>query len=230
VTATWGAPLALAEDVVHVWSVPLDAPVTLIDHIASLSADERGRAGRIVDARHRRRFLAAHVAVRTILASYLGRSPAAVEVAVGDHGKPQLADGAAAFNLAHDGDLALVAVACGREVGIDVESVDAALPVDEVARVCLSGRERGWLDAKEPIDRPRAFAALWVAKEAYLKARGLGLTLAPSHVEVRDADTAPAVEGEPRIALTTLSVGADRAAALAVQGEAVPFARFSYAW
>jgi 4'-phosphopantetheinyl transferase len=230
----WAAPsgpVALDEGEVHVWRVPLDPPAaTLATRIPTLSAEERRRASLIVRARDRRRFLAARAAVRAIVALYLERAPATLAIVRDDHGKPHLADEAVAFNLAHDGDLALVAVARGCAVGVDVERVDPGLPLDELAPTCLSMRERGWLDARPAGTRAAAFAASWVAKEAYLKARGVGLAQPLHLVEVADADTAPKVDGHPPVALTRLEVDPGRAAALAVEGKAVPVACLGFEW
>jgi 4'-phosphopantetheinyl transferase len=198
--------------------------------ILTLSVDERRRSERIWHPRDRHRFLAARAALRAILGDYLGLPPAMLPIVPDRNGKPRLAGGGVCFNLAHDGDLALVAVAREREVGVDLERVDPALPLEELAPICLSPRERRWLDARPRVHQPAAFAACWVAKEAYLKACGTGLDRAPRLVEVTDADTAPTVSGEAQIVLTRLTVGEDRVAALAVEGGALTLDRLAFRW
>jgi 4'-phosphopantetheinyl transferase len=230
----WTAPrgaVILDEGTVHVWRVPLDPPAaTLAARIPTLSADERRRGRRIARPHERRLFLATRVALRAIVALYLDRAPDALTIVADDRGKPRLADDAVAFNLAHDGDLALVALARDRAVGVDVERIDPALPLDELAPACLSQREREWLGARPAEAQPGAFTACWVAKEAYLKARGVGLAESPHLIEVADADTAPSVRGEPAVALTRLEVDPGRAAALAVEGEALSVVRLGFTW
>jgi phosphopantetheinyl transferase len=77
----------------------------------------------------------------------------------------------------------LVAVALAeRPVGVDVERIDhsAALPL-----AALHGDERQALAALEDDARPRAFALIWAAKEAYVKALGTGFQRAPESFAVR---------------------------------------------
>jgi 4'-phosphopantetheinyl transferase len=94
-------------------------------------------------------------------------------------GKPHLAGGAGArslrFNLAHADDLALVAVARGREVGVDVEREHPERADLDVARRMFAPPEAQALAALPPRLRARAFFTLWTIREAYAKGTGLGL-------------------------------------------------------
>src|SRR5688572_20682109 len=67
-----GDPPPLAPSAVHVWRIRLDPPGTLKDAWDLLSDEERGRAARFVQEQHRRRFVAAHGALRRIVAGYTG--------------------------------------------------------------------------------------------------------------------------------------------------------------
>jgi phosphopantetheinyl transferase len=116
----------------------------------------------------RDRWVAARWALRGVLTHYLEREPAAIELRYGERGKPALADPDARlrFNLSHSGELALVAVAAGREVGIDVQRTRA---------------------------RPAAFYLAWTQREAIAKCLGTGLwrPLPKSAVSVMQIDAAP---------------------------------------
>jgi len=73
--------------------------------------------------RHRSRWVASRWALRGVLARYLGEDPTMIGLRLGEHGKPELADPEATlrFNLSHSAGRALVAVATGVEVGVDIE-------------------------------------------------------------------------------------------------------------
>jgi 4'-phosphopantetheinyl transferase len=199
---------------VHVWRVAL-APGAL-DDAEVLSAEERDRAAAFRFAPDARRFVAAHVALRSILGRYLGIAPGAVAIETAALGKPRLAGRARRlrFNLSHSDDLALCAVALDREVGVDAERRRAVLADEAAAAIVFTDRERAALRAAPPQRRVEAFFDLWVLKEAYLKGRGDGLAVDPRQLEV-----VPAPEGW---ALAPLSVDADFAAAVAVQGPRCP--------
>jgi 4'-phosphopantetheinyl transferase len=128
--------------------------------------------------RRRRDFLVARGIVRSVLGAYLGIPPADVRIAAGANGKPFVDSPAApAFNVSHSHGLAVVAVAAGFEVGVDLELVDPRLEVGAVARRFLSADEAAYLSQLVPAPRTSAFLRLWTRKEAYAKAIGDGLTL-----------------------------------------------------
>jgi 4'-phosphopantetheinyl transferase len=70
----------------------------------------------------------------------------------------------------------MVAIVARRDVGADVERVPAAVPFDVVERL-FTPMERDALRAAPAAEQPARFAELWTMKEAYAKARGLGLSL-----------------------------------------------------
>ena len=80
------------------------------------------------------------------------------------------------FNLAHSGDWALVAVAAGREVGVDVEQFRPMPEATPIARSQFSPAEVAALDTLVEAERPAAFFHIWACKEAFIKATGLGLS------------------------------------------------------
>jgi 4'-phosphopantetheinyl transferase len=230
----WRSParrVELRPEEVHVWRIDVgtgaagDAAA-----VETLSEAERARAGRFHFAADRDRFVAAHVALRGILASYLEVSPASLEFGEGPHGKP-FVDAPAhgrtlRFSLSHSGDLALVAVSREREVGVDVERVRPRDDLDGFAARYFSMHERAALARIADSDRLRAFFEIWTLKEAYLKACGDGLLreLDAFDVTVRDAQARLlAVRDRPgdeaRWALRHLDPGGAFVAALAVDGE-----------
>lgn len=162
-----------------VWYACLDVPgaiVLLTEKL--LSEEEQHRAKRYRFERDWRRFVVARGTLREILSHYVGQSPGRVPIAVSEHGKPILQETSDVdFNLSHTGDLAVYAVTRGRRIGIDIESVRVVPETLVLAeRLCSSLEQQSFLTLAEP-DRSRAFLISWVRREAYAKARGLGLSL-----------------------------------------------------
>jgi 4'-phosphopantetheinyl transferase len=146
-----------------------------------LSPDERARYDRYHFAHDRHQYLTARWLVRTLLARYTGQHPAQLSFVANAHGRPELSASACVqplrFNLAHTRDLVVCLVALGREIGVDVEKLDAGQHGPELAATVLSPRELASFAALAPALRPRRFIELWTLKEAYVKARGLGLAI-----------------------------------------------------
>ncbi|MFO1361047.1 MAG: 4'-phosphopantetheinyl transferase superfamily protein [Burkholderiales bacterium] len=166
---------------VHVWRIDL-AGLRGAAALATLSDAERARAGRFRFPGDRDRFVASHAALRAILASCVDAAPAALSFGESVHGKPFVAAPAAGralrFSLSHSGDVALVAVSRGLEVGVDVERVRALDDLEGFAARYFSPRECAALAQIAASDRLRAFFETWTLKEAYLKACGDGLARA----------------------------------------------------
>lgn len=164
---------------VHVWRLPLTEALAE-EFRPSLSPDELARADRFVFARDRFRFVAARGWLRRILAGYLDGVAGELRFSYGTCGKPELASesgrSGVAFNLSHSGDAALIAIACGFAVGVDLEEMRPDIDVDLVARSYFSLRECGELDSLAATDRRSAFYRCWVRKEAYLKGLGVGVS------------------------------------------------------
>jgi 4'-phosphopantetheinyl transferase len=180
---TWpAAPAApvLEPREVHMWRARLDVPPAALAELAAvLRSDELVRAARFRFPRDRDRYIAARGLLRIILGRYLRRDPARLRLASAPHGKPYLAAGSGVsplrFNVAHADDLALVAVAWRREVGVDVERQHADRVDLEVARRMFAAEDTRALEALPPAPRQHAFFTLWTLREAYAKGTGLGL-------------------------------------------------------
>lgn len=175
----------------------LDAELPAAGELARcLSGDERRRAERFVFERDQRRFIVGRARLRHFLASRLGVGPESVAFAYGPRGKPGLAARFASadlrFNLSHSGGFAVYAFACGREVGVDVESVRELRDADQVAARFFSRRENMAYLSLDPRDRPQGFFNCWTRKEAFIKALGDGLHHPLGHFDVSLAPGMPA--------------------------------------
>jgi 4'-phosphopantetheinyl transferase len=191
---------------VLVWSVDLDRGG--FDDDATLSADERRRAERLVSRGDAARWAVSRSALRRVLARYApAAEPSELRIRPDRGGKPRLCDEPGlCFNLSHSGDVALVAVTRGREVGIDVECVsterdvvrlaDRFLPVADASAVRAAGTRRVGV-----------FYERWVRREAVAKCLGVGLA-------------APLPTAS--IHVQSIEAGPGRRAALALSGAARP--------
>lgn len=170
--------------------------------VALLDDHERERMSRLRRPLDAGRYLAAHALARIILAEFLGGAP---ETIVFDrtcrcgqqHGKPALIGTGPDFSLTHSGRVVGVAVYGGGSVGLDVEHPRGLVDLPAMARHVASPTEL----ARGDLATPLGFLSAWTAKEALLKATGLGLagameaiTLGPHGVEGWTGVDAP---GEP---------------------------------
>jgi 4'-phosphopantetheinyl transferase len=230
----WSRPpatIVLGSDEVHVWRASLDEPASQIDSfLHTLAADERARAERFYFQRDRERFIAAHGVLRAILGLYLNRAPECLAFRYGSHGKPALAwehaGDALRFNMSHSNGVSLYAITRGREIGVDLELIRCDLEVEQIAERFFSHSETVTLRALPTNVQKYAFFLGWTRKEAYIKARGQGLSLPLDQFDVS------LIPGEPAALLSTqpdsaealrwslkeLSLASGYAAALAVEG------------
>lgn len=179
----WTSPpsacMDLAEGEVHVWLASTVTP--LVPPIGNvLSAEEQERASRFFRKEERDRYMVAHGVLRSLLSRYTRVPPASLVFSVSRCGKPALLEQGVPsplhFNLAHSHMLMLVAVARNRDVGVDIEYRRDDLAVEEIAGRFFHTHEASVLYAVDEGRKSEAFFDCWTRKEAYLKARGVGLS------------------------------------------------------
>jgi 4'-phosphopantetheinyl transferase len=174
-------PLALAPSTVHTWTFSLEGSSALVERCRnSLSPVERQRADRFVFPRDRVRHTIAHAVLRHLLGLYCDRPPESLEFKASPAGKPSLAtppgcEVALHFNLSHSADRALLGVSVGLELGVDLEKVRSDIEALAISRHYFFGSERDAIEGAPSAMRDNMFFRYWVAKEAVLKAQGVGL-------------------------------------------------------
>ncbi len=183
-------------EAVQVWQawVP-ESETTLTRLRRTLSPDESARAERFTHAATRREYVFGRGFLRQLLGSALSVAPERVEFTYGHAGKPGLRPGSFPmdwrFNLAHSGGRVLIALAQGREVGVDLEFLQEMPDGPELAKRIFSPRELTEWQALAAGLKARAFFKGWTRKEAWLKATGEGLTEALAEIETTLAPDAP---------------------------------------
>jgi 4'-phosphopantetheinyl transferase len=182
-----------------VWWVEVAAPgpqQRTVDYLSLLSTEERARWEGIRVERGREEFLLGRALLRTTLSRYVSRRPAEWRFELGERGRPELVGAKEdpilshlRFNLAHSEGLVACIVASGGDAGIDLEHPQRSTDYQALAERFFSDDERRHFatpsdqEAGRPSDhasenaRREAFYSIWTLKEAYLKARGIGIGL-----------------------------------------------------
>lgn len=165
---------------VHLWRIRLDQSDEVHRRLRDwLDDEEREKAGRFRFEDRQRVACVSRGALREILAAYLSESPAALRFGVNVHGKPFLvgSSGALRFNLSHSRGWALVGVTLDSEIGVDIEAVSDQRRTEDLAGRYFSPAEQAEYGRLSDDLRLLAFYCGWTRKEAYIKARGRGLSL-----------------------------------------------------
>jgi 4'-phosphopantetheinyl transferase len=206
-TRTEASLFELPVDAVHVWFLFSDRvtdPQLLERYANVMSAEERVRHNRFVFAKDRHQFLVTRGLLRTLLGCYARIRPEECTFVTNRYGKPFLrhpggTQPALEFNVSHTNALVAIAVTVGREVGIDVEK-PARTHVDLDVRRFFSPAEVRALEALPRTEQRSRFFDYWTLKEAYIKARGMGLSLPLDGFSMQlDGTGAPTIEFAPAI-------------------------------
>lgn len=169
---------SLAADDLHIWRIALDRDETEVAGLEGLlTREEIERAARFRFEKDRRRYLSAHTMLRKLLSAYLPGGAAPIEFQFGPEGKPAIPGSPLRFNLSHSGELALAAFTLNRDVGVDIERIREGVNDEGIARRFFSQSESSALSALPEGERDHAFFRIWTRKEAYVKARGGGLSI-----------------------------------------------------
>lgn len=186
---------------IDLWRLALNDPDPALGNLSGLlSQDEAERARRFRFQRDRDKFVRVRASLRIILSGYMGIGPAQIEFGYRTAGKPYLPDGVGAdglhFNVSHSGEMALVAVGFGREVGVDIEHVRQIVDLHDIAKRFFSHREVAELFSLPADQQTIAFFNCWTRKEAYVKAigAGLGFPLDAFDVSLRPEEPAALIE------------------------------------
>lgn len=156
----------------------LDGPVPSGADLALLSPDEREVLQRALSADYRSQYLATRVLARRALGHAVGAPPESLAFSRTPQGRPELAaPSRLRFNLSNTPGLVVCLVSAEHEVGVDVEREERGAALLRLAPTVFSPAEQRDLSALAPPLREHRAVLLWTLKEAYLKARGKGLSL-----------------------------------------------------
>jgi 4'-phosphopantetheinyl transferase len=192
----------IPDDTVVLWIArPGEAvhPDLIARYRALLLPDEAERAARFLFDRHRHEFLVTRALVRAALSEYRDVRPEAWRFVRNAYGRPAIDPPCGLqFNLSNTTSLVVCAVSSGRELGVDVEAVTRGPEILEVAATVFTDRERAELHDLDLSPAEDRALTLWTCKEAYMKARGLGMSLPPKQIDLHlDAGARPRIEVAP---------------------------------
>lgn len=177
----------LSATTIHLWTLSAEdiATIELPNTCLSwLGETERNRHDRLQLERNQNHFLVGQVFLRKVLSNYSATQPDEWSFVTNEYGKPQLSDVHADqqlhFNLSHSGQAYVVAVSRAENLGVDVEFSQRERRIARIAERHFSPKELAALLALPEDDQQERFYSLWTLKEAYIKARGMGLAI-PLH-------------------------------------------------
>ncbi len=198
---------------IHLWLTFCDAITdtgVLARYRDLLSEQERSQADRFHATRDRHRHLVSRALLRTTLSRYADIPPEGWTFATNSHGKPAVDNDdprarRISFNISHTGNLIVLGVCADRALGVDTEDTHARTRLLEIAERHFAPAETADLRALPVAQRPLRFFRYWTLKEAYIKARGMGLSIPLErfafdlrHSQRIDLAMQPALQDAPR--------------------------------
>lgn len=193
----WSTLPELPSSDVHLFYTSLKQPS---DYLASLrkilSSDELAKAERFYFEKDRTSSIAARGMLRKILSHYLAIEPSTIQFQYSPYGKPSVPQ-AIHFNMSHSYERVLYAVSQKQVVGVDIEFIRPVQEFWEVAKTYFSKNEVAKLAKVLPEKQLEAFYQLWTRKEAYIKAKGEGLSMSLSSFDVSLGEPTRLLETRP---------------------------------
>ena len=167
----------LSENTAHLWRANVPDLLSQVEsYTLLLNQEELERAHRYKYEVHRHRYIIARGLLRQILSLYTKILPHQLFFSKGPHGKPFLSSNPyqIQFNVSHSHDVVVYAFNLYNEIGVDTEKVEAHFN-ENVAKRFFSENENAHLNKLKMNEKIAACYRLWVAKEALIKAFGLGI-------------------------------------------------------
>jgi len=178
-----GQMIALCDSAIHLWLAFYDqiTDARLLEQYRELLTEaERMQETRYFFAHDRKRYLVTRALTRTVLSKYSSVRPHDWLFVNDRYGRPLVANAEAnslAFNISHTKGLIALAVTNGGAIGVDVENLQAREGSLEIADRFFSPSETAILRETSHECLQYRFFEYWTFKEAYIKARGMGLSL-----------------------------------------------------
>lgn len=173
---------------IHIWRAHLNLSKNQRESLLGiLSDDEVDRAGRFHFEKDQTRFIASRGILRQILGHYLRKNPKQIQFEYSYYGKPRLVpesgNNTLSFNLSHSGEIALYAISRSRRIGIDIEHIKDDVDFEQIAQRFYSPGEISFLERIHDDKRKMIFFQFWTRKEAFLKAKGEGISFRMEQVD-----------------------------------------------
>ncbi|WP_149277117.1 4'-phosphopantetheinyl transferase family protein [Pareuzebyella sediminis] len=172
--------MELQEGKAHVWYFSIDQFSGKFDTFKNvLSHDEIDKASTFKFEKDQNISVLSRGLLKMISAEYLGIKADMIDLKYGTFGKPFYANSTSnflKFNVSHSGNYIVLAFTKDSEIGVDVELIKRNFNVLDIAQNFFSIEEIKSLKTFEKSERVEAFFRCWTRKEAFIKAKGSGLS------------------------------------------------------
>ncbi|MFT6909791.1 MAG: 4'-phosphopantetheinyl transferase [Oleiphilaceae bacterium] len=159
-----------------------------------LNHSEQSRLERFYFERDSKLYQLSHCMLRWVLSHYTGQLPEHLEFAVNQYGKPSLkGDTDISFNLSHSNETTVLAIGKNYELGVDLEEINYQKEIRNILDHFFHPDEILQFKALNGAQKSELFFKLWTLKEAYIKAKGLGLSI-PLNAFNFDCSQAPILD------------------------------------
>lgn len=183
----------LIDGLIDIFYVYLDSNSSLIQYLSLLDDQELETYDKYQVHFKKEEFLAGRFLAKTILSKYLETEPEKIGFIKNSYGKLYLKEQFISktrkplqFNISHSNNLIALAVTLDTEIGIDVEKVNR--PILDIAERFFTLEEKEYLSTFEPGKRNQIAYQIWTLKEAYIKAKGLGLSIPLESINIFSLD------------------------------------------
>jgi 4'-phosphopantetheinyl transferase len=174
-------------NIVDIWTIQKNTLASLRQNYHStLSAEEMLRANKFHFEKDKDAFIIYHASQRMILAHYLKIPPKDITITIREKGKPFLQNSSLRFNLSHSHEIAMLAITCDTDIGVDIEYSKKMSNFLDIAKKFFHPEEyRQLIDIQRPVEQRDYFYLLWTVKEALLKATGEGISAGLNNFHVK---------------------------------------------
>ncbi len=176
--------LTIKPDEIHVWLAfpdELHDAKLLTSYEQLMTPEEKDRYLNFIFVKDRHQYRVTRALVRTTLSHYIAVHPADWRFGKNKYGKPEIANtetkGLLHFNISHTKGLIICGVVREHAIGVDVENIDHRNAVSNIAKRFFSNREVMDIEALPEKRQKDSLLCYWTLKEAYIKARGMGLSI-----------------------------------------------------
>ncbi len=178
--------MLIADNEIHLWFAfpqQINDADLLNQYQQLLNPEEQQRWQHFHFPKHQHQYLITRALVRTTLSFYADIAPKDWQFSKNSYGKPAIKNNIQPlfFNLSNTEDLIVCAVSQQAQIGVDVESLQHKTSSIEIANRFFAPQEIEDLNSLAPLKQKQRFFQYWTLKEAYIKAKGLGLSLPLEH-------------------------------------------------
>lgn len=193
---------------VHWWFTYTDSihqKALITDYLTLLNTEEEQRRTKFKFEKHQHQHLVTRALIRTTLSRYAPIPPQEWQFSKNDYGRPSIIRPSSIpnfkFNISHTDGLVMCAITLDTEIGIDVENFKREGMTHDIARRFFSKRESADLISLENNEQQKkCFYHYWTLKEAYIKAKGMGISLPLDQFSyIFNADQLIKIEFDPRL-------------------------------